>query len=119
VPPPDEQAAIARILDAVDTALERTRTTLVAAKALAISLSDAAVAGVLLNPAIRSHEGEAWIHPRLGSIQKLGRSTAFVKRVHELSTAPIKLFRRAERVCLFFMYLVLEKVAFFGRMPAK
>jgi type I restriction enzyme S subunit len=64
----EEQAAIARILDAVDTALERTRATLVAAKALATSLSEDAVAGVPLNPATRSHEGDTWIHPRLGSI---------------------------------------------------
>ncbi len=34
VPPPDEQAAIARILDAVDTALERTRTAVDEAKEL-------------------------------------------------------------------------------------
>jgi hypothetical protein len=54
--------------------------------------------------------------PALDPYQKHGRSNAFVKRVHELSTAPIKLFRRAERVCLFFTYLVLEKVAFFGRI---
>jgi type I restriction enzyme, S subunit len=42
VPAPDEQAAVARILDAVDTALERTRTTIERARQLHIStLSDA------------------------------------------------------------------------------
>jgi type I restriction enzyme S subunit len=70
LPPLDEQAAIARILDAVDTALERTRATLIAAKALARGLGDDAVAGVLLNQPFRSHEDKTWIHPRLGSIPK-------------------------------------------------
>ncbi|MEO5957698.1 MAG: restriction endonuclease subunit S, partial [Opitutaceae bacterium] len=37
-PPPDEQAAIARILDAVDTALERTRTAVARARELRESL---------------------------------------------------------------------------------
>jgi type I restriction enzyme, S subunit len=68
-----EQASIARVLEAVDAALERTRMALVAAKMLAASLVEEAVNGVLLNP----KEDETWTHPRLGSIPK----TWLVERV--------------------------------------
>lgn len=82
VPPPDEQAAIARILDAVDTALERTRARLVAAKALTASLTEEAVSGKLITGGMPSCEQRAWSHPRLGgipagwSVDRLGKLCA-------------------------------------------
>jgi len=68
LPDPDEQAAIARILDAVDTALERTRSRLAAAKALAASLTEEAVSGKLITAGMSPDAGGAWSHPRLGAI---------------------------------------------------
>ena len=68
IPESSEQAAIAQMLDAVDSALERIRATLSAAKTVAASLREDAVAGTLLTPARRAEENTAWIHPRLGSI---------------------------------------------------
>jgi len=68
VPPPSEQAAIARILDAVEKALERIRARLAAAKTLAASLAEEAVSGKLITAGMRSCEGSVWTHPRMGTI---------------------------------------------------
>jgi type I restriction enzyme S subunit len=67
-PSPDEQAAIARILDAVDTALEHTRAALMASRTVAASLREEAVAGTMLTPARRSQGSDTWVDPRLGTI---------------------------------------------------
>ena len=68
LPGPAEQGAIACILDAVDTALGRTRANLAAAKTLVDSLREDAVAGKLITPCMCLCEGSTWTHPRLGTI---------------------------------------------------
>jgi type I restriction enzyme S subunit len=68
LPPPDEQIAITLILDAVDTALERARGSLAAARAVAASLIEEAVSGKVVTGRMSTSGVGAWSHPRLGSI---------------------------------------------------
>jgi type I restriction enzyme S subunit len=63
-----DQAAIARVLAAVDTALELTRARLAAAKTVAASLAEEAVSGKLVTVGMHSCGMGAWSHPRLGNI---------------------------------------------------
>lgn len=90
VPPTDEQAAIARILDAVDTALERTRQAIAAAEALVVSLIDDAVAGEIATTGMRALKGAAQVHERLGrlpvgwTVMRLGTAcTRIVDGTHQ------------------------------------
>jgi type I restriction enzyme S subunit len=79
VPPPYEQAAIVRILEAVETALDRARAECEAAKALSTSLREDAVGGNLITAGMHSSVDRRWTHPRLGtippkwSVERLGK----------------------------------------------
>lgn len=75
-----EQAAIARLLDAADTLLERTREEMQAAELLADTLREDAVNGRLITPTMGVLRGHPQIHDRLGSVpsgwavDRLGRA---------------------------------------------
>jgi type I restriction enzyme S subunit len=67
-PPPDEQVAIARILEAVDSALERTRDAIETAESLVDTLTEVAVTGELLTEGMRALKGRVEMHERLGKL---------------------------------------------------
>lgn len=86
----DEQSAIACILDAVDTSLDRTRASLTAAKTVVASLTEEAVSGELATARMPSEVAGAWSHPRLGhipagwSVDRLGKlCTRIVDGTHQ------------------------------------
>ncbi len=96
VPPPDEQAAIARILDAVDTALERTRAAVARARELDHSLLHDLLARGLSpdRTGKRSHPAH-WKVRRLDEVADVGSGVTLGKDVSGFKAVELPYLRVA------------------------
>ncbi len=96
VPPPDEQAAIARILDAVDTALERTRAAVARARELDHSLlHDLLARGLSPNRTGKRSHPAHWNVRRLDEVADVGSGVTLGKDVSGFKAVELPYLRVA------------------------
>lgn len=95
-PEPDEQAAIARILDAVDTAIERARTSAARARDLHDSLlRDLMQRGVRAKPAARGNRPTTWNFHRLDEVADVDSGLTLGKDVSGFKSVELPYLRVA------------------------
>jgi type I restriction enzyme S subunit len=95
-PPPDEQAAIARVLDAVDTALERTRAAVERAREMDHSLlHELLQRGLAPNAASKRGHPRHWVIRRVDEVAEVGSGVTLGKDVSGFKSVELPYLRVA------------------------